>query len=41
LPQIKKALEDHGLVYHGARPAPARMEQAFISLIRKIERNQE
>jgi ABC-2 type transport system ATP-binding protein len=41
LPEIKNALEDHGLVYHGARSAPARMEQAFISLIRKIERNQE
>ena len=41
LPEIKNALEDHGLVYHGARSAPARMEQAFISLIRKIERIQE
>lgn len=37
MPQIKKALEDHGLAYHGVRSAPARMEQAFISLIRKME----
>jgi ABC-2 type transport system ATP-binding protein len=39
LPQIKKSLEEKGILYHGARPAPARMEEAFISLIRQIEQN--
>jgi ABC-2 type transport system ATP-binding protein len=37
LPQIEKALRKHGLAYNGARQAPARMEEAFISLIRKME----
>jgi ABC-2 type transport system ATP-binding protein len=37
LPQIKNTLNEQGIVYHGARPAPARMEEAFISLIRQIE----
>ncbi|MFH1636040.1 MAG: ABC transporter ATP-binding protein [Chloroflexota bacterium] len=37
LPKIEKALKQQGIAYHGARLAPARMEEAFISLIRKIE----
>lgn len=37
LPQIKEALEAQGVTYSGARPAPARMEEAFISLIRGME----
>lgn len=36
LPQIKKALGEHHLGYRNARLAPARMEEAFISLIRKM-----
>jgi ABC-2 type transport system ATP-binding protein len=39
LPQITAILEENNLTYHGARPAPARMEEAFISLIRKLEEN--
>ena len=41
LPQIEKTLNENGLAYHGARPAPARMEEAFISLIRQMEKRQE
>ena len=37
LPKIEKALKQQGIAYHGARLAPASMEEAFISLIRKIE----
>ncbi len=36
LPEIKTTLQENNLTYHGARPAPARMEEAFISLIRKL-----
>ena len=36
LPQIEKALTENNLSYYGARSAPARMEEAFISLIRQI-----
>jgi len=37
LPGIKTALKEKNLAYQGARPAPARMEEAFISLIRKLD----
>jgi hypothetical protein len=37
LPQVEQALRDHNLTYRGARLAPARMEEAFISLIREKE----
>jgi len=37
LPEIKAALETWGVAYRGARRAPARMEEAFISLIRRLE----
>jgi ABC-2 type transport system ATP-binding protein len=37
LPQIERALEKEGIAFHGARIAPTRMEEAFISLIRKLE----
>lgn len=37
LPQIEAALQEAGLSYRGVRQAPARMEEAFISLIRRIE----
>jgi ABC-2 type transport system ATP-binding protein len=37
LPQITQSLLDEGLSFSAARPAPARMEEAFISLIRKME----
>lgn len=37
LPKIEKALKDHHLGYRSARVAPARMEEAFISLIRQME----
>lgn len=39
LPQIKKALKKHDLAITGARLAPIRMEEAFISLIRRMENN--
>jgi ABC-2 type transport system ATP-binding protein len=39
LSQIENSLQEQGLKYHGARPAPARMEEAFISLIRQIEQS--
>jgi ABC-2 type transport system ATP-binding protein len=37
LPQIEKELADHNIPYRGARQASARMEEAFISLIRRME----
>ncbi|MBN2502421.1 MAG: ABC transporter ATP-binding protein [Anaerolineales bacterium] len=37
LPEIEAALKAHEIDYHGARPAPTRMEEAFISLIRHLE----
>jgi ABC-2 type transport system ATP-binding protein len=40
LPQITGTLEKNNISFSGARPAPARMEEAFISLIRKMEMNQ-
>jgi ABC-2 type transport system ATP-binding protein len=36
LPQLERALEENNLSYHGARSAPARMEEAYISLIQQI-----
>lgn len=36
-PQIERALKKAGLPYRGIRLAPARMEQAFLSLIRGLE----
>jgi ABC-2 type transport system ATP-binding protein len=38
LPQLENFLVDNGITFSGARSAPARMEEAFISLIRQIER---
>jgi len=37
LPQVEEALEEAGLGYRGIRQAHARMEEAFISLIKRIE----
>lgn len=37
LPEIKSALEANSLAYRDIRPAPARMEEAFISLIKGME----
>jgi hypothetical protein len=37
LEQIRTALDRQGLSYHGLRPAHARMEEAFISIIRQQE----
>jgi ABC-2 type transport system ATP-binding protein len=37
LPEIERALKKSHIQYHSARIAPARMEEAFISLIRKME----
>lgn len=37
LPQIEKALKKKKIAYRSIRLAPARMEEAFISLIRKME----
>ncbi len=37
LPQIENALQREGLVYQSARQVPPRMEEAFISLIRRME----
>ncbi len=37
LPQIENALQQEGLVYQSARQVPPRMEEAFISLIRRME----
>ena len=38
LPEMKAALEEHGLVCRDIRRATPRMEEAFISLIKRIER---
>jgi len=37
IPEIERALKKSNLAYDNIRQAPARMEQAFISLIRKLE----
>ena len=37
LPEIKRAMKSSRLKYRSIRIAPARMEEAFISLIRKLE----
>jgi hypothetical protein len=37
LPELIKTLSENGIPHYGARPAPARMEEAFISLIRRME----
>jgi ABC-2 type transport system ATP-binding protein len=37
LPEIKKALNKSGIKFKDARKAPARMEEVFISLIKKME----
>ncbi len=37
LPQIEEALNKRELIYHRARVAPTRMEEAFISLIRQMD----
>lgn len=37
LPEITAVLTAAGIAYSGARPAPTRMEEAFISLIRQME----
>jgi ABC-2 type transport system ATP-binding protein len=36
LPQIKKDLKKHAIGFRGLRPAPPRMEEAFISLIKRM-----
>ena len=38
IPFIKKQLLEEGLPYRSIRKAPARMEEAFISLIGRYER---
>jgi ABC-2 type transport system ATP-binding protein len=37
LPQIERVLKKSGIEYRSVRIAPARMEEAFISLIRRME----
>ncbi|MCJ7625562.1 MAG: ABC transporter ATP-binding protein [Anaerolineaceae bacterium] len=37
LPKIEKALKKQGISFRGLRAAPASMEEAFISLIRRLE----
>jgi ABC-2 type transport system ATP-binding protein len=37
LPEIKRALKRHGVAVRTIRRSPMRMEEAFISLIRKLE----
>jgi len=37
LPEIEAALTEHGLAYRGVRRVPPRMEEAFISLVRRLE----
>jgi len=37
LPEVKKVLSANGIKFKDARKAPARMEEVFISLIRKME----
>lgn len=41
LPEIEAALDDNGVSYRWMRRAPARMEEAFISLIRQMEASSE
>lgn len=40
LVEIESLLRDRNITYRGIRPAPARMEEAFISLIRQINEGQ-
>jgi hypothetical protein len=37
LPELKSALEEKGLGFRSVRTAPARMEEAFISLIDRLD----
>jgi ABC-2 type transport system ATP-binding protein len=37
IPEIKQALDDNEIGFRSLRPAPARMEEAFISLINQLE----
>lgn len=37
LPELKRALDSHGLGYHELSIRPPRMEEAFISLIRRMD----
>jgi ABC-2 type transport system ATP-binding protein len=37
LPEIEEAFKESGITIHGFRKVPPRMEEAFISLIRKLE----
>lgn len=39
LPLVEEALREAGVQYGGVRVAPARMEEAFVSLIRGMERS--
>lgn len=41
LPEIKQALEDQGLGFRALRPTPPRMEEAFISLITRLDIEEE
>jgi len=41
LPELKKALDKHDITYRGIRRTPARMEEAFISLIRQMDESWE
>jgi len=41
LPEIEAALMEHGVAYRGIRRATARMEEAFISLIKRLEEGRE
>ncbi len=40
LPEIEAALQEHALAYSGVRRARTRMEEAFISLITRLEASQ-
>jgi ABC-2 type transport system ATP-binding protein len=37
LPEVEAALAQAGIHFHGIRIAPVRMEEAFISLVRRME----
>jgi ABC-2 type transport system ATP-binding protein len=37
VPQIKKSLQKAKVIHNGVRVAPPRMEEAFISLMRRME----
>lgn len=37
MPRIESALQENGVTYRALRPAPIRMEEAFLSLIRNLE----